>query len=61
MHISLYFLSRMTPNYIEGDNKKLDIVTNEFESLNDMRILKIANLFLDGPKLTVLLSNDGVV
>ncbi|PKU60294.1 hypothetical protein MA16_Dca025133 [Dendrobium catenatum] len=40
---------------MKGDNRMRDVVGDGFESLEDMRILEIANLSLDEPELEAMI------
>lgn len=53
-------MSRKTPQYNENETKLWDVSGDGFDSLKGTRILKIASLSLDEPKLEdMLFTNDG--
>ncbi|GFY82759.1 hypothetical protein Acr_02g0009990 [Actinidia rufa] len=58
IHSKLRLLSRRTPQYAQGDNKMWDIAGDNFDSLDDVGVLEIANLSLDEPEMEAVLFND---
>ena len=58
IHSNLRLLSRRTPQYAQGDNKMWDIAGDNFDSLDDIGVLEIANLSLDEPEMEAVLFND---
>ncbi|KAK4383468.1 hypothetical protein Sango_2771800 [Sesamum angolense] len=51
VHNNLRFLSRKTPQYMQGNTKMWDVAGDAFETIEDVGILEIANLSLDEPEL----------
>ena len=57
VHSNLHLISRNSLNYNEEETRMWDIAGDRF-SLDDNRILEIANLSLDEPVLEVVFFNE---
>ena len=58
VYSNLRLLSRNSPQYHQEETKMWNIVGDEFESFDENKILKVANLSLDEPELEVVFFND---
>ncbi|KAL0284326.1 UNVERIFIED_CONTAM: hypothetical protein Sangu_2831700 [Sesamum angustifolium] len=58
VHNNLRLLSRKTPQYMQGDTKMWDVAGDAFETIEDVGILKIANLLLDESELESVLFDE---
>ncbi|KAL0401388.1 UNVERIFIED_CONTAM: hypothetical protein Slati_4168700 [Sesamum latifolium] len=58
LHNNLRLLSRRTPQYIQGNTKMWDVARDDFETIEDVGILEIANLSLDEPELEFILFDE---
>ncbi|GFY84497.1 hypothetical protein Acr_03g0012710 [Actinidia rufa] len=57
-YATFFLILLRTPQYAQGDNKMWDIAGDNFDSLDDVGVLEIANLSLDEPEMEAVLFND---
>ncbi|GMP45639.1 hypothetical protein CsSME_00014093 [Camellia sinensis var. sinensis] len=58
IHSNLRLLSRRSSQYLQGETKMWDIAGDNFDSLDDIGMLGIANLSLDEPAMEAVLFTD---
>ncbi|CAL5418993.1 unnamed protein product [Camellia sinensis] len=58
IHSNLRLLSRRSSQYLQGETKMWDIAGDNFDSLDDIGMLGIANLSLDEPAMEAILFTD---